>query len=183
MIKLVYSAAVKNYGNVMPVLPDKACFRCVFNEAESNETCDTAGIINTIPAAIAGIAVTQTLKLILNENFEQELIRFDIWNNSIAKIKVKKSENCPACSGNYEYLEGKKEGGMIRYCGKNSYQFYLKNMDFNGIKDRLKKINKIKETDFCLFFDGMTIFNDGRILVKEKSPERAKSLVSKYIGD
>ena len=74
----------------MAILPDKACFRCIFEESESDETCDTAGIINTASATIASIAVTQAVKLILNEKFEQELIRFDIWNNSITRIKAKK---------------------------------------------------------------------------------------------
>ena len=182
-IKWVYSAAVKGYGNVMAVLPEKACFRCVFNEAESDETCDTAGIINTVSTAIASIAVTQALKLILNEKIEQELIRFDIWDNDITKIKVSKNEKCPVCNGIYGYLQGKKEKGIVIYCGNNNYQFYLKNKNFNEIKNKLKKIGKVKETDFCLFFEDMAIFNDGRVLIKEKSPERAKSLVSKYIGD
>jgi len=182
-IKWIYSAAIKDYGNVMAILPDKACFRCIFEESESDETCDTAGIINTASATIASIAVTQAVKLILNEKFEQELIRFDIWNNSITRIKAKKNENCLVCSGNYEYLQGKKEKNTIRYCGNNNYQFYLKNINFNHIKTKLKKVGDIKETEFCFMFEGMTVFNDGRILIKDKSPERAKSLISKYIGD
>ena len=182
-IKWIYSAAIKDYGNVMAILPDKACFRCIFEESESDETCDTAGIINTASATIASIAVTQAVKLILNEKFEQELIRFDIWNNSITRIKAKKNENCLVCSGNYEYLQGQKEKNTIRYCGNNNYQFYLKNINFNHIKTKLKKVGDIKETEFCFMFEGMTVFNDGRILIKDKSPERAKSLISKYIGD
>lgn len=182
-IQWIYSAAIKDYGNVMPILPEKACFRCAFDESESTETCDTAGIVNTIPSTIASIAVTQALKLILNENFDQELIRFDIWNNNLTKIKVKNNKNCPVCKGNYEYLQGKKEKNIVKYCGNNNYQFYLKNINFDNIKNKLKKINKIKETDFCFIFEDMTIFNDGRILIKGKNPERAKSLISKYIGD
>lgn len=182
-IKWIYSAAIKDYGNVMPILPEKACFRCVFDKAKSTETCDTAGIVNTIPSTIASIAVTQILKLILNENFEQELIRFDIWNNNITKIRVKKNENCQTCNKNYEYLQGKKEKKELKFCGKDVYQFYFKNINFNEIKNKIKKINKIKETDFCFIFDDMTIFNDGRILIKNNEKEKAKSLISKYIGN
>lgn len=179
----IYSAAIKDFGNVAVFEPDKACFRCIFNEAESTETCDTVGIINTISSSISSIAITQTLKLILNEKNEQELIRFDIWNNSISKIKLKKNNQCETCNGNYEYLEGKKEKNTIKYCGNDNYQFYLKNLNYNNVKNKLKKIGKVKETDFCIFFNGMTVFNDGRILVKEQSSDRAKSLISKYIGD
>lgn len=179
----IYSAAIKDYGNVMAILPEKACFTCVFGKAESTETCDTAGIINTIPAAIASISVTQALKLILNQAIEQELIRFDIWNNNMTKIKVRKNEKCPVCSGNYEYLQGKKEKKIVKYCGNNNYQFYLRNLNFNEIKNKLKNIGKIKETDFCFIFDDITVFTDGRVMVKEKDEKRAKSLISKYIGD
>ncbi len=181
-IRWIYSAAIKDYGNVMAILPDKACFRCIFKESESTETCDTAGIINTIPMTIASIAVTQALRLILNEKICQELIRFDIWNNNITKIKVKKNNDCKTCNENYEYLEGKKEKKETRLCG-NAYQFYLDKMNYHDIKEKIKKIGKIHETDSFFIFDNMTIFDDGRILIKNASKEKAKALISKYIGD
>jgi adenylyltransferase/sulfurtransferase len=178
----IYSAAIKEYGNVT-LFHKGPCFRCVFEESESTETCDTVGILNTITSTIASIAVTESLKFILNKNNETELIRFNIWDNSISKIKIKNNENCLVCKGKYPHLEGKKEKKSIKYCGNNNYQFYLKNLDYNIIKDKLKNIGKVKETDYCFIFDDLTVFNDGRILVKENDPERAKSLISKYIGD
>ena len=182
-IKWIYSAAIKDYGNVIAILPEKACFRCIFNEAESTETCDTAGILNTIPATIASIASTFVLKLILNQDLEQELIRFDIWNNNITKIKVKKNKNCPACKGNYPYLEGKKEKKELKFCGKDVYQFYLDKINFKDIKEKLNKIGKVKEGNSFFVFDDITIFDDGRILIKNSNKNKAKSLISKYIGD
>lgn len=178
----IYSAAIRDYGNVMPIFPEWACFRCVFGNAKANDTCDTSGIINTITNTISSISVTIALKLILNIKINQELIRYDIWNNHLSKIRVKKNNDCAACKGNYEFLSGKNEAHFTKYCGNNNFQFFLENLEFNKIKKKLEKISNTKQTQYCLFFKNMIIFRDGRVLIRDKGYERAKSLIAKYIG-
>src|SRR5881396_2487856 len=61
----IYGAAVGSYGLTMPILPgNSACFRCVYPEAPggSQPTCETAGVLNSITAAIAALQVADALK-------------------------------------------------------------------------------------------------------------------------
>src|SRR5205814_1159858 len=61
----IYGAAVGSYGLTMPVFPgDHPCFRCVYPEPPdgAQPTCDTAGVLSSITAAIASIQVADALK-------------------------------------------------------------------------------------------------------------------------
>ncbi|MBS3131569.1 HesA/MoeB/ThiF family protein [Candidatus Woesearchaeota archaeon] len=178
----IYSAAIKEEGNVITFLPKGACFGCIFQASKAEETCETAGILNTASASVASLAVTQVLKIILGKTRENELLRFNIWENTLEKIKIKKNPKCKACKGIYEYLSGKKEEKAVKYCGNNVYQFYL-DIDYKKTKEKLKKIAPIKDAGFCFVFNELTAFRDGRVLVKEASPERAKAFISRYFGN
>ena len=51
----------KNSGCVMPILPEVPCLSCFLQETNL-ETCDVAGVLNTITASIASLQVTLALK-------------------------------------------------------------------------------------------------------------------------
>ena len=84
-------------------------------------------------------------------------------------------------------------------CGDNIFQIKMKSTDkkqFNELKGKLKKIGKVGNerargefshvTDFgyCINFENkLTIFNDGRALVKAKDEKEAKSLYSRLVGN
>ena len=136
---------------------------------------------------------------------------FDIWKNELSKIKVNKNKNCVCCvKNNFEYLSGKKSSRIVKLCGDNIYQIKTRSIDkkqFNILKNKLKKIGKVGNerardlnassrsrehvelshvTDFgyCINFNNtLTIFSDGRALVKAKDEKEAKTLYSKFVGN
>lgn len=181
-IPWIYGGAIEDRGFVLLIKPGKFCFRCIFNEASNLDTCDTVGVLNTITHSIASIQVNEAIKYLLNEDYEGELIKFDIWNNELKKFKVKRKENCLVCKGNFEYLNGKKGANIIKFCSSGNYQIRNGNIDLNKIKSRLINIGKTDDLGYCLRFNNMFIFKD-RTLIKAKSEEEAKSLYSKYIGN
>ncbi|MEK6861609.1 MAG: ThiF family adenylyltransferase [Nanoarchaeota archaeon] len=181
-IPWIYGGAIEDRGFVLLIKPGKFCFRCIFNEASNLDTCDTIGVLNTITHSIASIQVNEAIKYLLNEDYEGELIKFDIWNNELKKFKVKRKENCLVCKGNFEYLNGKKGANIIKFCSSGNYQIRNGNIDLNKIKSRLINIGKTDDLGYCLRFNNMFIFKD-RTLIKAKSEEEAKSLYSKYIGN
>lgn len=182
-IPWIYGGVVGSYGMMMNIVPKKTpCFRCVFKEpTELLGTCDTEGIINTIPHAIAGMQVTEALKILTKNLFNKELIYYDIWKNKITKTKVKRLQNCPACNKQFEYLNG-KEHDVVKMCGSDRYQIKGNKIDFRELVNRLEKLGNVRLTEHCLFFDNFVIFRDGRVLVKADSKERAKSLYDRYLG-
>ena len=68
-------------------------------------------------------------------------------------------------------------------CG-NSY-LMRGNFDFSKVKDNLKNIGNgnIKDFGSTLLFNNLTIFQDGRVLVKAIDEKVALSLFSRYIGN
>jgi len=75
----------------------------------------------------------------------------------------------------------------VKLCGDNIYQIKTKNMDkkqFCKLKNKLKRIGKVIDFDYCINFNNkMTIFQDGRTLVKAKDEKEARSLYSKFVGN
>ena len=75
----------------------------------------------------------------------------------------------------------------MKMCGNNIFQIRAKYFDgknFEELKNKLKKIGKAVDFGHCINFDDrITIFNDGRALIKAKDGKEAKSLYSKFVGN
>ena len=67
-IPWVYGAAVQDRGSVMSITPSSPCLSCVFKGRKSLETCETAGVLNTIIYFIASLQVTKAIKILLNNS-------------------------------------------------------------------------------------------------------------------
>ncbi|MBI2558061.1 ThiF family adenylyltransferase [Candidatus Woesearchaeota archaeon] len=205
-IPFIYSSAVGSKGYVFNVIPNKTpCLKCFLKEAAQLGTCETTGVLNTITNLISSIQADEAVKILLNNPYEKHLLFFDIWKNELLKIKVNKNKNCICCMKNdFEYLNGKKSSRIVKLCGNNIYQIKTKNIDakqFNALenqrfsvprnsknflelKNKLKRIGKLTDFGYCINFGSkLTVFNDGRVLVKAKDEKEAKSLYSKFIGN
>lgn len=189
-IPFIYSSAVGSKGYIFNVVPNKTpCLRCFLKETTQLDTCETTGVLNTITNLISSIQVNEAVKLILNkDNLEKSLLFFDIWKNELLGINIHKNKNCNCCMrNNFEYLNGKKASRIAKLCGDNIYQIKTKSMDknqFNELKNRLEKIGRVIDFGYCINFDNkMTIFNEGRALIKAKGEKEAKSLYSKFVGN
>jgi len=110
-IPWIFGTVAATYGMTMPILPNKGpCLRCLFPSPVPDEivlTARNAGIINTIPRAIATIETTQALKILLGSpECPVKLITYDIWRNTFSAQKIHKAKHCPCCSeGRYEFLD------------------------------------------------------------------------------
>lgn len=96
-IPWVHATCVKDLGEVFNVIPGKVCYRCVYPGANSIESCNTVGILNTVVAMTSAIQVNEALKILLNKDYCKDLIRINIWKPEIKLIKVKKNPNCSVC--------------------------------------------------------------------------------------
>ena len=201
-IPFIYSSAVGSKGYVFNIIPDKTpCLRCFLKEAAQLDTCETVGVLNTITNLIPSLQVNEAIKTLLNkESNASELVRtrsqlpeksllfFDVWRNELLRLKVNKNKNCICCvKNNFEYLNGKKSSKIAKLCGDDIYQIKAKSIGknrFGELKNKLKKIGKVIDFNHCINFDNkLTIFNDGRALIKAKGEKEAKSIYSKFIGN
>jgi len=100
-IPWVYGGAVGTAGMVFVTTSDGPCLRCIFPKLPPKgelPTCDTVGIVNSLPSIIASMEVTEALKIILGEKPISELMVVEVWSGDIQKIRVRKNPECTTCA-------------------------------------------------------------------------------------
>lgn len=194
-IPWIYGGAIETYGITMNIIPNKTpCFRCLIQdlpEAGSLSTCDTVGVLNSIPEIIGSIQSTEALKILLGKDINKSLLTYDVWSHTFNNMKIKKRDDCECCGKhNFEFLNAKKRETMISLCGKGAIQITPVNEVKISFEDLGKKLHKLGEVDFhklVLRFKipnyELNIFKNGRtIIIGTNDKKIAKSLYAKYIG-
>jgi adenylyltransferase/sulfurtransferase len=84
-------------GRASTIVPGRTpCFRCIYPEAEPQETVPVAGVT---PALIAVLQVTEALKFVLGmgERLEGKLLLYDGENLEFTQLSVRRDPDCPVC--------------------------------------------------------------------------------------
>jgi molybdopterin-synthase adenylyltransferase len=191
----IYTAAVGSYCVSLNVLPGKtACLACIFPDSPEGalETCETAGILNSVVNLAASIPATEALKLLVGaeDQMRRTLLSFDLWANQRAEVAAEHPRaGCRACSlREFVHLAG--EGRPhITLCGRNSVQIHERRrpVDLAEMTKRLKPHGTVRHNDFVLKFwhepYEMTLFPDGRAIIKGTTDTAvARSLYARYVG-
>lgn len=195
----IYGAAVASYGTTMTVRPGQTpCLRCVFPQipdAGSAPTCDTAGVIMPIIAAVSAIQVSEALKIICGHEdmLHSSLIQFDVWAADFRKIALRDPEpDCPACGRRqFEFLSAERRDFAAVLCGRNAVQITPANaapLDLNALADRIKFLTWTEQNDFLLRFEiedcEVTVFPDSRAIFRgTEDVGLARKLYARYIGN
>ena len=190
----IYGAAVGSYGITMPILPMRSsCLQCVDPEPPKTDqpTCETAGVLGSVTAAIAAFQTADAIKVICGEAPSFRITTIDVWNGSVRQIdQPPRDPSCPACGPNPEfpYLHGEKRA-PISLCGRDAVQIHERSRPVNlaELKSRLEKLGVVRANEFALRFFAapyeMTLFPDGRAIIKGTTDIGvARSLYAKYIG-
>jgi adenylyltransferase/sulfurtransferase len=191
----IYTAAVGSYGVTMNVVPGKtACLACIFPEPPRGmlETCETAGVLNTVVNWAASVAATEAIKLLVGteERLRRTLISFDLWSNQHAEVAAAYPRvGCRACGErNFLHLAG-KDRPQVTLCGRNSVQIHerARAVDLAEMSKRLQPHGAVRHNDFVLKFwhepYEMTLFPDGRAIIKGTTDAIvARSLYARYVG-
>lgn len=194
-IPWIYGGAVGTHGVSMNIIPNSTpCFRCVFPKlpnAGALPTCDTAGVLNTIPLIIGSIESTEAFKIMLGKTINNKLLIYDVWTHDFQLVKIKKNNECECCvKHNFEFLNAKKKTQIVSLCGENAMQITpAKNsiLSFEEFAQKLQKSGEVKVTKFIIKFTvnsyQINIFKSGRAIIYGTNDEKiAKSLYAKYVG-
>jgi molybdopterin/thiamine biosynthesis adenylyltransferase len=194
-IPWIYGGAVGTSGMVYSVLPGGPCFRCIFPQppdAGDLQTCDTAGVLNTLPGVVAALQVTECFKILTGKQTSSDIQMIDLWSNEFRKVTVARDENCPACAlGRFEFLHPPKRKLYTSLCGRNAVQIIPEKKQEISIKQlaaKLSPIGSVEAKGGVLFFKcddaEIIVFKDGRAIIKGTNDvTRARVLFSRYIGD
>lgn len=190
----IYVAAVGSYAATVNILPRQtACLACVFPDLPRGgfETCETAGILNSVVNLVASIAAAEAMKLLVgaHNRLRRSLLSCDVWRNERAEVAVSRRPGCRVCGDeDFAYLASAGRP-HITLCGRNSVQIHeqARAVDFPEISARLKPHGAVRHNDFVLKFwrepYEITLFRDGRAIVKGTSDSAvARSLYARYLG-
>ncbi|MEM5799493.1 MAG: ThiF family adenylyltransferase [Candidatus Aenigmatarchaeota archaeon] len=182
-----YTAILKDIGYSHLFLPGNACLRCFIKNPILTETCESSGILSTLPPFISSMQVSKVLNYIFYNKKSSDFIIFNALETSIKKFKVKKDKNCLCCvKKKFEYLNG-KDYEISKICGKNIFQLKIEQkIDFSIFKN-LEKIGKVIQNNHIFHFIknnvNVSLFKNGRIIIKGvKNEKDAKKIIAKYFG-
>jgi adenylyltransferase/sulfurtransferase len=101
-IPFIYGGALGMVGSICTILPNRsACLRCVFPALSEDDmpTCSTEGVHPSILYLVAGIQVTEAIKIIIGgqPTLENKLLYIDLNELSFDKIQISRQKECPSC--------------------------------------------------------------------------------------
>jgi adenylyltransferase/sulfurtransferase len=179
----------------MPVVPGRtACFRCIYPNSPSGiqPTCETAGVLNAIVAAVAALQVADALKILSGhaDLVSAKITTIDVWEGGIRQIDLPPPDpECPCCGRRgFPYLE-ESASPPVRMCGRNAVQIHERQrpIDLLELKARLEPLGEVRVSEFALRFViapyELTVFPDGRAIIKGVGDTGlARSLYARYVG-
>ncbi|MFC1930218.1 ThiF family adenylyltransferase [Chloroflexota bacterium] len=195
-IPWVYGGAITTTGMTMTIVPgEPPCFRCIGRPSVpapgSVPTCETVGILGTIPAIIGALQATEAIKLLVNhDEINRDLIFIDAWLGTFNKLKLKPNSACPTCQGRYEFLEDRFDISVTSFCGQSRAMQIVNagagKINLDNLAAQLPETARITRNEYMLNFSiedhEIIVFPDGRAIIKGTIDERvAKHLYAKYV--
>jgi len=195
----LYAACVAAEGRVALSVPGRTpCLRCYLETLPppgSGPTCDTAGIVPTLPPLVASIGMTEVVRLAVGEAPAGGVLALTVWDGGFRARRLLEgaapSSACPVCSaGRFPALEGEGASETVKLCGRQSVQIspaQRARPDFEALEARLSALGRVRRSPQLLHADledvRLTIFADGRCVVRgTDDPARARSLYDRYVG-
>lgn len=191
----IYGAAVGSYGLKMTVVPGRTgCLKCLYPEPPSGvqPTCETAGVLGAITAAIAALQIGDALKLLAcgPESVGGKVTSIDVWSDTIRQNgPFEPQPGCQACDRRDFVHLGGHDWAPISLCGRNAVQIHERTrpLDLRQLADRLSGLGTVRANEFALRFIlppyELTVFPDGRAIIKGTTDVGvARSLYARYVG-
>jgi len=195
----LYAACVGSEGRVALTIPGETpCLRCwleTLPPAGSGPTCDTVGVVPTLPPLVASIGMTEVVRLAAGAAPSRGLLVMDAWDGALRTRRLfetaRPSAACPACArGEYPALREDAASATVKLCGRQSVQVKPAGRgraDLPALEARLSAVGRMRRSPQLLHADledvSLTVFSDGRCVVRGTGdPARARALYDRYVG-
>ena len=198
-IPSLYAAAVGSQGLLLASIPGVTpCLRCHLEAPPppgEAPTCETAGVVPSLPLLVAAAAATEMLRLAVRRGASRGILRFEVWDGEVSvrrsHVAAAPSASCPVCAEKrFPALEGEGRAEVVKLCGRRSVQVApggRERPDFDALERRLAPLGPIRRSPQLLSAEvegvHLTLFSDGRCVVRgTDDPVRAKTLYARYVG-
>ena len=159
------------------------------------QTCDVAGVLNTIPSLIASLESTLACQILTGQFVSPDgisyLVHMDVWRQTFDRIEVGRQGNCPCCGeGHLDFLEAPTREMIPSLCGRDAIQITPADpmvIPLEELEARLSRLGEVRSTPSMLTFrsgaEEFSLFRDGRAIIKGTRDEAtARSIYARYIG-
>lgn len=195
----LYAACVGSQGVVALSIPGATpCLRCYLETLPppgEGPTCDTAGIVPTLPPLVAAAAMTEVVRLAVGRAPSRGVLRLEVWSGALSTRRFLEdaapARGCRVCAGQvFPALEGEGATETVKLCGRRAIQVAAagrQRPDFDALEERLAPIGPVRRSPQLLSAEvegvHLTLFSDGRCVVRgTDDPAAAKRLYAKYVG-
>ena len=124
----VHGGAMGVSGNLMTIRPGVGpCLRCLFPKPPppgSLPGCHIVGVLNTAPAIVASLQVTEALRLLVGDAPATcHLTAIDLWDPRLQRVEVKRDPDCICCVRHqYDFLCVAEALTATSLVGRNAVQ-------------------------------------------------------------
>jgi adenylyltransferase/sulfurtransferase len=198
-VSSVYAACVGSEGLVAVCRPGRTpCLRCYLERlppAGSGPTCDTVGVVPTLPPLVAAFGMTEALRIAAGHSPSGGVLALEVWEGDVQTRRLltgaRSSAHCPVCAfRRYPALEGEGASEIVKLCGRHAVQVAparRERPDFDALERRLARLGAVHRSPQLLSAEvedvHLTIFPDGRCVVRGTGdPVRARALYERYVG-
>ncbi len=196
----VFGGCVGAEGQVLAILPGETpCLACLMPEpppAETQPTCETAGVIGPIVSVIAALQTAEALKILSGNRdaVNRRLTLVDLWRNELRSIgvgRIRGETGCRACGErDFPWLDGRRGVAAISLCGRYAVQLAAAGsggVSLAELAAKLRTVGRVTANDFLLRLEvdkyRVTVFADGRTIVGGTAdPAEARVVHARYVG-
>jgi adenylyltransferase/sulfurtransferase len=196
----VFGGCVGAEGQVLAILPGETpCLACLMPEpppAETQPTCETAGVIGPIVSVIASLQTAEALKILSGNRdaVNRRLTIVDLWRNDLRSIGVSRlrgEAGCRTCGQrDFPWLDGRRGVAAVSLCGRNAVQLAAAASGAVSLAElaaKLRSVGRVSANAYLLRLDvdkyRVTVFADGRTIVGGTADvAEARVVHARYVG-
>jgi adenylyltransferase/sulfurtransferase len=182
-IPYVFGAAIGVEGNLSVFAsPETPCLECVMPDVSDSDllSCDVRGVIGAAPGIIGTMQAMETIKVLtgLGVSLKGKLMICDFSDMYFAAIDVVRRLDCPVCGGEVASVKGGSK--LVWLCGRDTVNVNPEKtvrLNLGDVYESVKRSFRVRvRSSLALVFDfdgcEVTLFNGGRMLIKNVSDEK-----------
>jgi len=188
----VFGAAIGLEGNLSVFAsPDTPCLECVLPGVEDDflSTCDVRGVLGATAGIIGTMQAIEAVKVLtgMGSVLKGKLMICDFSDMYFTTIDIFKRGGCPACQGKKAFPEAKEKLAWL--CGQNTVNINPEKpleRGFDEVYEAVRHNFKVRiRSQLAIIFDykgfEISLFNDGRMLIKNVEDEESALRVCREI--
>ena len=163
----IYCGVVGVEGQAAAFLPGGPCLRCYVPEPPPPgvlPTCDTAGVLGSVVGALASLAATAAIRLLVGSDpapgpsppVETTVLVLDGWEPELRALRLPRDPACPCCGrGEHPFLDAAPAAAATELCGREAVALPATGgeVDLAAVAERLASVGAVKASPFLVRVD------------------------------